>query len=280
MNQQSQRPKANPNSKTQQRYRELANWRPSVSVFSEMRNVTFGSKSTQDLYVRCFARAQIAMYTVMQTLPVFVQPKEFREFEELLADMLELVRGDLRTEVERLDALRRDNGIADGSGSFTAPKLESAVIYTAEASQFLALLLDYDRLVALANRLYMNAVWKRSQAQECMEAWKTRIERLTREINRLQVRARDAQRRVEAEHAASRNRRREDAGEPALPVAVAVATETLVGTTAQEPTAVAPCVNEDKVEAKAEAEVARIAPRRRAAKAAVPELTAAIAAAG
>lgn len=189
-----------PRSNTQKRLRALQNWRPSVSVYSEMRTFTFGSKMTQDLFLRVFARAQIAIYTVMSTLPVFVKPDEFREFEALLTDVLGEVGSELSAELARLTKIREENGIPDLAGEFTQPQNEAVVIYTAEAARFLRILVEFDRLVALANRIYFNGLWSKSQVDDCLHTWRRRIEGMGRELNALQVRARGAQRRVEKQH--------------------------------------------------------------------------------
>jgi len=185
---------ADPASRRSKNLDRWKRWKPSVSHPRLDRDVTLRSVFAQRMFTMTFYRAQVAVYGVSVMLPIICSPEQCHKFDQNLHKLLKDVHDKLANEVARLEKVKTDNGVR-GAITYTAPYADTVGLYTPEAGMFLALLVQFDRLAALADELWMCVQWTKDQRSQCIFTWRNVLLRLAREMNQLQVRAKGAIRR-------------------------------------------------------------------------------------
>lgn len=181
---------------------------PSVSHPVVDREIEVGSVYVQRLFdpVRgAFKRMQITAYSVLIWLPQLSTLQETAEAEGILNALIEKGKSEFKQLLAILEAQCGENGI-EGRVRYSDPVTIKLAIYTPAAARCCAMLLDYDRVLALMDTLWFNGVFDRAQRDEGIRRATAIISDIVREMGSLQKRVTDARERKKSGDAAKAQR--------------------------------------------------------------------------
>lgn len=170
------------------------------------------SRHAQRVFRRSYTTAARALYTLSVMLRVYATQTEAEHVGAVADGMLDAVREDLAGEIARMEKLIADQGIDLGAVEYTEPQEFEAAISTPKAGQYLGLIREMDRFIALVDLLWLSGVYTDSQYSAGSYQWQRRLVKLANRLRNL------------AQHAMALARR-EDGAERSLAELLASDTE-------------------------------------------------------
>lgn len=205
-----------------QRQRSASTQIPSVRPDSSRpfltQKVVLSSLHAQQVFDRGYEMCANALFSLSVVLRFIGSEAQAQEVDALVDALIDQGLGDLRQESRRLREVAESNGIENAIG-YTSAKTVDAQITSPRAIRYLAIIGEFDGMLALMDALWLSSVVTDAQYARGVYEWKRRILRLAGQIRQMASRAVLAARRKEAGEMVA------DAGEPLLGEDGSVVTE-------------------------------------------------------
>ncbi|MBN8633412.1 MAG: hypothetical protein J0L76_21460 [Rhodobacterales bacterium] len=184
--------------------------------------VVLSSLHAQQVFDRGYEMCANALFSLSVVLRFIGTEVQAQEVDALVDSLIDQTLEDLRRESLRLGEVAESNGIETAIG-YTSAKAVEAQITSPRAIRYLAIIREFDGLLAQMDALWLSSVITDSQYARGVYEWKRRILRLAGQIRQIASRAVLAARRKEAGEMAV------DLSEPTVVAAGDVAAEAAYG---------------------------------------------------
>ena len=184
-----------------QRQRNLSTQIPSVRQDNSRPFLTqkavLSSLHAQQVFDRGYEMCANALFSLSVVLRFIGTDAQAQEVDALVDLLIDQTLEDLRKESLRLREVAESNGIEAAIG-YTSAKAVEAQITSPRAIRYLAIIREFDGLLAQMDALWLSSVVTDSQYARGVYEWKRRILRLAGQIRQIASRAVLAARRKEA----------------------------------------------------------------------------------
>lgn len=184
-----------------QRQRNLSTQIPSVRQDNSRPFLTqkavLNSLHAQQVFDRGYEMCANALFSLSVVLRFIGTDAQAQEVDVLVDSLIDQTLEDLRRESLRLREVAESNGIETAIG-YTSAKAVEAQITSPRAIRYLAIIREFDGLLAQMDALWLSSVVTDSQYARGVYEWKRRILRLAGQIRQIASRAVLAARRKEA----------------------------------------------------------------------------------
>ncbi|WP_291852986.1 hypothetical protein, partial [Accumulibacter sp.] len=155
------------------------------------------SLHAQQVFDRGYEMCANALFSLSVVLRFIGSEAQAQEVDALVDALIDQGLGDLRQESRRLREVAESNGIEATIG-YTSAKTVEVQITSPRAIRYLAIIGEFDGMLALMDALWLSSVVTDSQYARGVYDWKRRILRLAGQIRQIASRAVLAARRKEA----------------------------------------------------------------------------------
>ena len=184
-----------------QRQRNLSTQIPSVRQDNSRPFLTqkavLNSLHAQQVFDRGYEMCANALFSLSVVLRFIGTEAQAQEVDALVDALIDQTLEDLRSESLRLREVAESNGIETAIG-YTSAKAVEAQITSPRAIRYLAIIREFDGMLAQMDALWLSSVVTDSQYARGVYEWKRRILRLAGQIRQIASRAVLAARRKEA----------------------------------------------------------------------------------
>jgi len=162
-----------------------------------IQKVRLRSSHAQQLFERGFERCADAIFSLSVVLRFIGTEEQAREAEGIIDERINKTFEDIRAEIARLEKLAEANGIEFAGIDYSNPKDVEAKITSPRAVRFVALIREFDSLVARMDTLWLSGVIPDSNYSLGIYEWKRRLLRLSLAIRTVSAQAMASARRKE-----------------------------------------------------------------------------------
>ena len=184
-----------------QRQRSVSTQIPSVRQDNSRPFLTqkavLNSLHAQQVFDRGYEMCANALFSLSVVLRFIGTEAQAQEVDALVDALIDQTLEDLRSESLRLREVAESNGIETAIG-YTSAKAVEAQITSPRAIRYLAIIREFDGMLAQMDALWLSSVVTDSQYARGVYEWKRRILRLAGQIRQIASRAVLAARRKEA----------------------------------------------------------------------------------
>jgi hypothetical protein len=176
---------------------QIPSVRPDNSRPFLTQKVVLSSLHAQQVFDRGYEMCANALFSLSVVLRFIGSEAQAQEVDALVDGLIDQGLGDLRQESRRLREVAESNGIENAIG-YTSAKTVEVQITSPRAIRYLAIIGEFDGMLALMDALWLSSVVTDSQYARGVYEWKRRILRLAGQIRQIASRAVLAARRKEA----------------------------------------------------------------------------------
>lgn len=137
--------------------------------------VRLHSLHAQHVFSRGFDYCANGIYALSVILRALSTESQARELEGLIDERFNKDAADLRDEIARLEKLGESEGISTDGIQYSSPIDAEARISSPRATRYIAIIRDYDRLVAKLDALWLAGVIPDGDHSRRIYEWKRRI---------------------------------------------------------------------------------------------------------
>ena len=154
-----------------------------------VQKVQLHSFHAQQVFGRGFDVFAPAVFSLSVVLRIIGTDEQAQEIETLVNERLNKLVGDLRADLARLGKLAEANGIEFQGVDYSNPQFIEAKITSPRAVHFIALIREFDELVARLDTLWLSGLIPDENYSRSLYEWKRRILRLAVSIRSIAGRA-------------------------------------------------------------------------------------------
>ncbi|MDN5863553.1 MAG: TIGR03761 family integrating conjugative element protein [Salinisphaera sp.] len=143
------------------------------------------SRHAQRVYNRSYETAARALYVLSVMLRVYVQERDAAQVGEMADQMIDELRQELETEIQRMEQIADENGVDLGAVQYTKPRQYAVPVSTPKVTQYLGLLRELDRFVGLMDVLWLCGVYNDTQYNNGTYQWQRRLIKLANKLRNL-----------------------------------------------------------------------------------------------
>jgi hypothetical protein len=140
-----------------------------------VQKVRLHSLHAQQVFSRGFDTCANGVYALSVILRALSTEDQARELEGLIDERFNKDAADLRDEITRLEKLGESEGISTEGIQYSSPLDAEARISSPRANRYIAIVRDYDRLVAKLDALWLAGVIQDGDHSRRIYEWKRRI---------------------------------------------------------------------------------------------------------
>ncbi len=177
---------------------QIPSVRPDNSRPFLTQKVVLSSLHAQQVFDRGYEMCANALFSLSVVLRFIGSEAQAQEVDALVDASIDQSLEDLRQESRRLREVAESNGIEATIG-YTSAKTVEVQITSPRAIRYLAIIVEFDGMLALMDALWLSSVVTDAQYARGVYEWKRRILRLAGQIRQIASRAVLAARRKEAE---------------------------------------------------------------------------------
>jgi len=143
------------------------------------------SVQAQRIYERNYSIISAHLYSMLVMPRIYKRQDVAETASKEVMGKLQKITDDLRSEIERIEKIKTDNGIEDLSISYSNVKTIQAEVTTPQALTFLQLLVQLDHLIKGLDTLWMGGVIDDNQKSDGAYQWQRRLVKFTGQIRQL-----------------------------------------------------------------------------------------------
>jgi hypothetical protein len=167
---------------------QIPSVRPDNSRPFLTQKVVLSSLHAQQVFDRGYEVCANALFSLSVVLRFIGSEAQAQEVDALVDALIDQGLGDLRQESRRLREVAESNGIENAIG-YTSAKTVEVQITSPRAIRYLAIIGEFDGMLALMDALWLSSVVTDSQYARGVYEWKRRILRLAGQIREIASRA-------------------------------------------------------------------------------------------
>jgi hypothetical protein len=161
----------------------LSNSRPYIA-----QKAVLNSLHAQQIFERGYEMCANGLFSLTVVLRFIGTEEQAQAVEKMVDDMLDLTLTNIRQELERMQEISDANGCESMIG-YTNARTVEVQITSPRSIRFLAIIREFDQLIAAMDTLWLACLIDDSQYAEAAYLWKRKILRLAGQIRTLAARA-------------------------------------------------------------------------------------------